>query len=318
MKQNTWFGVLLVALTSCTAQHQDKDALKTTYVHQYGVEVADSGDWEKRGANGQTVQQLKNGATLTKSWHDGELHGTCTLTFPHTSTVFRETFYEKGARVWMMTNYPSGAPKRQDTYLPEGGLVVATWYEDGTPRAREEYCYDDILTGQYFTTEQELESEIKGSIGQRVNRDGHGQLVSKETIKDGQLALEVSFYPNGMPKKETPYAQGKIDGMVRTYYPGGEPQTVEEWQEGFPNGITTIFQNGEKIALVPYIDGVKEGKEERFRPGTQEVVEEIAWKNNKRHGPTFVYVDGQKVTDWYHSGEKVSRIIFIELEATAP
>jgi antitoxin component YwqK of YwqJK toxin-antitoxin module len=318
MRQSNWIVFVLVALTGCTAEHHDKDTVKTTYVHQYGVEVADSGDWEKRGSNGQTVQQLKSGATLTKTWHDGNLHGTTTLTYPHTTTIFRETFYEKGARVWMMTNYPTGAPLRQDTYLADGGVVVSTWYEDGSPRLREEYKNDGLVLGQYFTTQQELESEVKEGNGQRVNRDGHGQLLSKETIKDGQIVSEVTFYSNGMPKKQTPFVQGKVDGIVRTFYPGGEPQTVEVWQKGFQNGITTIFQNGEAYALVPYIVGVKEGKEQRMRPGTQEVVEEIVWKDNKRHGPSVVYVDGQKVTEWYHSDVKVSRISFIELEATSP
>ena len=283
-------------------------------MHQYGVTIADEKEWQDRGSNGKTVQKLKNGQTLVQTWQNGVLQGLAYTTFAHTDVICEETFYENGEPLWMATNYASGAPSLKEQYLPQGGKVVATWYEDGSPKTNEEYTDSGLFHGEYFTNQAVLEAEVVQGNGVRIHRDGYGQLQSKESIQNGQVVLQELFYPNGLPKQHTPYVNGKIEGVVKTFYPAGEPKTVEEWQNGKLDGIIRVYFNGEVIATVPYVDGVKEGIEQRFRPGTSELVEEISWKHNMRHGQSIVYVDDEKILDWYSEGQKVSKMQYLERE----
>ena len=36
-------------------------------------------------------------------------------------------------------------------------------------------------------------------------------------------------------------------------------------------------------------------------------MEEVSWKDNVKHGPRKLYVDGTAKTEWYHFGDLVSR-----------
>lgn len=309
---------ILASLTSCSPKTKvdEYGAVKSTYVHQYGVEVADQTEWQSRGASGQIIKQMKNGATLTQSWQQGKLHGLSTITFPHSNVVQIESFYDNGVRLWLTCNYQSGMPRKQDIYRTDGTIVVSNWYEDGSPRACEVYKGNLLQSGDYFTKDQELETQIMDGTGERIRRDGHGQLVSKDEIENGKLTCRMLYYPSCMPKKYIPFHDGKVQGLVKTFHPAGEPDTIEEWQQGFQQGLTTVFANGQKIAFVPYIQGKKNGIEKRVRPGTDTVVEEISWHEDLKHGPSILYVDNDKVTDYYYNGQKVSRIEFTELDSS--
>jgi antitoxin component YwqK of YwqJK toxin-antitoxin module len=314
---------ILLLMTSCTLAFfagctprpvtKDSDPVKSNYIHKYGVEVDDAVDWNERGASGQVIKQLKNGATLTETWRDGVLDGPTTITFPHTSVIYQEMIYDKGTCIKETTNYHSGMPKQQKLHGPNACTEVVSWYEDGLPQTREQYQDLRLLSGTYVTPAQDVESEIAQGQGERPVRDGYGQLKGKEIFSDGLLAMSIELYPNGMPKSHTPYnIQGVIQGTRKTFSPSGDPQTIGEWSNNLPNGPTLIFQNGEKIAAVPYVDGKKNGVERQFLAGTCDVVAEITWNDDLRHGPSIVYVDDKKLTDWYFEGEKVSRVEFVE------
>ncbi|MBS0656070.1 MAG: hypothetical protein JSR46_09850, partial [Verrucomicrobia bacterium] len=105
---------------------------------------------------------------------------------------------------------------------------------------------------------------------------------------------------------------GRIHGTRSTYSPTGEPETIEDWSNDRLNGLQIVFQNGEKVAEVPYVNGKRQGVEKRLRAGTDEVVQTITWSQDVRHGPSIVYVDESKITDWYFEGNKVSRAEFVE------
>lgn len=304
----------LLACTACQKSSKDKDAVKTSYVHQYGVEIADEKEWQERGSSGRMVQKLINGSTVVKTWQEGALQGLSYTTFPHTDIICQETFYEAGEPLWMAKNYQSGAPCHKEQYLPGQCTVITTWYQDGSLRSNEEYKEKRLHTAQYYNTEQTVESSVLEGAGDSIIRDGYGQLIARKTIQQGQVASEELFYSNGIPKQKIPYVNGSVEGIVKTFYPGGEPKTVEEWQDGKLNGLVTQFENGEIVGIIPYVEGEKEGVEQRFRPGTSELVQEISWKHNVRHGPAISYVDEEKITEWYHDGRKVSKMHFIELE----
>ena len=306
--------LLLLIATSCTPRPYTEDGtVSTRYVHQYGVDIADNNEWVERGSSGQIIKKLKDGSTHTQTYRDGKLHGVSMLTFAHSHIIMQETYFDKGTCVWKTTNYPSGMPKRQDVFQPESIIAVTTWYEDGTPRSDEEYHGTLLVTGKYFTRDQDLETEVITGNGERINRDGHGQLVAQDEIVNGKRILEVVYYANGMPQKYIPYVDDKIEGTLKTFHPGGEPNTIEEWHQGLQHGHTQVFTSGKRIAVVPYVNGKKEGVETRYRPGTETVAEEISWKDDLKDGPSTVYVeDGSKVTEYFFEGKKVSRMEYVE------
>lgn len=308
---------LLLLTTGCAPRPQmaQDGSVKTKYIHQYGVEVANAHEWTERGSSGQIIKQLKNGAVETQNWQHGALHGLTTTSFPHSSVVHKETYYDNGQRVWQTVNYSSGMPKRQDIFRPGNITLVSTWYEDGAPRSSEEYHTDNLWSGEYFTREQELESQIAQGTGERIRRDGHGQLVAKDDFANGKKVLEVTYYANGMPQKYIPYVNDQIEGTLKTFYPGGEPNTAEQWKANMQNGDTTIFRGGQRVAIIPYVNGQREGVETGFRPGTDIITHEITWKNNQKHGPSMYYVDDEKVTDYYFEDVKVTKTAFNERSA---
>ncbi len=302
------FLSLLVAAVSCTPKPttNNPDTVKAAYIHEYGVSVDDAADWHERGASGQVIQKLKSGSVQTENWKSGKRHGITTLTFPHSQDIQTEAFYDNGKLLWVLDRYRSGMPKKQVTYNVEG-VNVSTWYEEGSPKSIETYENALLTFGNYFTPAQDLEAHIQQGNGERIIRDGYGQLEQKEVFTNGERTLQINFHPNGMPKSHIPYVAGKIEGTKKTFLPDGEPATIEAWHEGAPHGITILFENSEQVAAVPYIAGQKEGIEKQFRPGTTEVVAEISWKENRRHGPSTVTIDSEKVTDWYLEGKKVRR-----------
>lgn len=305
---------LLLLTTSCTPRpYASQDgSVKTTYIHQYGVEVANAEEWNERGSSGQIIKQLKDGSTQTQTWQQGALHGIATITFPHSTIVHHETYYDKGARVWQTAHYASGMPKRQNIFRPGNITLVSTWYEDGSPRSSEEYHGDNLWSGEYFTREQELETQVVQGNGERLRRDGHGQLITKDEFENGKKILEVVYFSNGMPQRYIPYVNDQIEGTLKTFFAGGEPATVEQWKHNLQHGDTTVFRSGQRIAVVPYVNGQREGVETVFRPGTDIITEQITWKNNLKHGPSLLYVDSDKITEYFFEGTKVSRMEFAQ------
>jgi len=162
------------------------------------------------------------------------------------------------------------------------------------------------MEADYYTLNNQVESKIDGGNGFRTNRDEFGQMISKDKFERGLIVMRTAYYPNGAPKEIVPYYQGKISGQRKTFLSGGEPRTIEEWSDDRQEGITVVFQNGEKIAEVPYLNGVKNGVEERFKDG-RFIAEEVNWKNGKRHGPSYQHVGEDTHISWFWEGQEVNK-----------
>ena len=309
-----WMSIF--AMSGCNTQKNNSDSalVKSKYVHQYGVEVDTPDDWNERGASGTIEKKLKNGVAVSESWKNGQKDGLWTYSFPHSAQISKKEFYDKDALQWTMYQFPSGVPYKQETNYPGGVVMVSTWYEDGTPRSKEEYLGAAIISGEYFSPKQQVEAEVHGRGGIRICRDQHGQLLSKEIISDGFKETEEQFHINGMPRAYIPFSNGKVHGLKRTFYPNGEPKTVETWQNGMLDGVLIVFQNAEKIKEVPYTQNQKNGIEKIFSSPSEMVVEEISWKDDKRHGKSSVFIEDRVIEEWYFDGKKVSRSQFLEMD----
>jgi antitoxin component YwqK of YwqJK toxin-antitoxin module len=302
-------AAILIGTVSChNPPHYNGGVISETYIHKYGVEVHPQ-DWTARGEHGQVIATRTDGVIVTQTYSGGILDGETSYSFPHDNTIEKIETYRQGALVKEVTNYPSGVPFKEVIFLSPTERKITTWYDHGTPKSIETY-QDGILThGDYYTLNHDLESQVQDGEGSRPVRDEFGQLVSTDTIHNGILTSNTTLHPNGHPKAITPYQSGKIEGERKTFLPGGEPDTIEQWSNGKKNGMTIVFKNGNKWAEVPYVNGVKEGTERQYRDGTT-LIKEINWNNDKMHGLSSTYIEGVTQKQWFIQGVPVSKVTF--------
>lgn len=305
---------LTLALVGCQSKYvdsSDPDVVGQQYIHQYGVTVSKD-DWDARGRNGEIVSTRKDGVKLVKNYSAGVLDGESSYSFPNSHITQKIETYEQGTLVKTVENYASGLPKKEEEQTGANTKMVTCWYESGTPALVEEYEGNLLITGKYFTTKNEKESEVIAGNGMRTEYDGYGQRLWTDTIESGVMTSRMVLHPNGAPKEIVPYQNGVVSGAKKTYFAGGEPATLEQWVNGKQHGVTIEYRNGEKVAEVPYVRGKRHGIEKRYRAGSS-VEQEIAWKDDQMHGPSRSYVGQDTRTDWYHEGRAVSKATFDQL-----
>jgi antitoxin component YwqK of YwqJK toxin-antitoxin module len=297
-------GSCVLMATGCSHTPQD-EVVKTAYYHSYGPQMVET-DWENQGSTGEVVEVLKNGVEVRKEYVGGVLDGSSSWTFPHSKITERVEEYKKGQRASYSTNYETGSPKIQEEWLPNDRRIVRSWYEDGAPRCIEEYTGEKLIDGQYLTMDGDVESVVLGGLGARATRSRNGALLSREQLSGSQVIATEAFYPNGQLREAMAFKGGVRHGQCRRYAESGEPLSIEQWTSGIVDGAQLFFEDGRPVRQIPYAMGKKEGVELHFRPGTEEVVEEISWHQNLRHGPSKTYVGGKAHSEWYWRGGKTS------------
>ncbi len=298
---------LAVLAVSCGQQccEEEVPVVNATYVHRYGVAVP-SDFWASSGQDGQVVTTLADGVVVTKSYNAGVLEGDTTYSYPHSSQIEKRETYQNGTVAKEVLYFLDGTPKQETIFETAPGInAVSNWYLNGTPKSIEQKSGELILQGDYFTINNQRDATVDNSEGTRLIRDDYGQLLSTDAISGGQLALRTTYFPNGSPRESISYQNGAFHGEKKTFYPAGEPHSVEMWADGKQNGMTTLYQNGEKYTEVPYLNGQKHGVERRYRDGN-EIVQEVSWHEGRLHGPSTTYVGDTVKTDWYYTGSPIS------------
>lgn len=284
------------------------EIVEETYQHKYGMEVS-ADDWKQRGSHGQVMITLKNGVKICKSYVAGELHGDSLHSFPHSDTIQKRETYDNGLLIKEQMYYPSGAPKERSAFKEDGAVEKVTWLENGLPQSAEIHSDGLLVQGEYYNQANKIESTVKDLQGTRVNRDQYGHLISTDELQSGKMISRTTYHPNGNIKQIITFKDDLIDGDLKLFHPEGEPEMIQQWQAGQHTGTTTVFENGEKVAEVNYVDGKKHGIEKHFKDGSS-VVEEITWEDDLRHGPTVLYVGNKPTIEWYYNGKPVSKIAF--------
>ena len=290
--------------TGCSRQSQG-EVVKTAYYHPYGPQMAE-GDWEDQGSTGEVVEVLKNGIEVRKEYAGGVLDGTSSWTFPHSKIVERVEEYRKGDRVSSSINYETGSPRAREEWLSDNQRVIRSWYEDGAPQTIEEYAGERLINGQYLTLDGEVESTVLAGRGIRVERSRNGTLLSREQLYGSNVASTEAYFPNGQLREAMSFKEGLRHGQCRRYAENGEPLSIEQWSDGIVDGVQLFFEEGTPVRQIPFAMGRKEGIELHFRPGTEEVVEEVSWHDNLRHGPSKTRMGGEVHTEWFWRGGKTS------------
>jgi antitoxin component YwqK of YwqJK toxin-antitoxin module len=302
----------IVACSGCARHlHDPHEVVNQEYIHRYGMPIKQQ-DWHAQGKSGKVVSSLKSGVVISKSYVNGILDGESTYTYPHSEHVEKTQTYAKGVLTQETVSYRNGTIASQTTFPAANKTLIYTWYDNSSPKSQETFTNDALVTGEYYDLAHHLDSRVDNSQGLRTRRNAFGQLVGVDTIKAGINTQTLTYYPNHAIKQIIPYVNHQMHGQLRTFLPGGEPSTIETWAYGEQTGTKTLFENGEKIAEVPYIHGVKNGIEKRFRNG-HIVVEEISWHNDSMHGPRLTTIGDVSNIDYFYQGKNVSKSVFEKL-----
>lgn len=296
-------------LTSCATKSAERDMCRVVderYVHKYGLPVPHN-DWQSRGQNGNVISTLDNGVVVNKMYHSGILEGDTTYTFPHNTIIAKVETYTHGHLVKEVYNDETGNPQKEIVYTPDDLTITTLWYEGGNPQCRETCSGNQVLEGEYYSPNGKIENRVDNGTGIRVERSIYGDLISTDQLENGMIISKTTYHSNGSPQAVMAYVNNIPHGQRRTFLPAGEPEAIEEWNNGRQHGVTILYKNGEKFAEVPYENGRRSGVEQRFRNGN-EIVEEISWRDNLKHGPSDTYVNGKvSKTEWYYKGIKVQK-----------
>ncbi len=298
-------GALAIITSGCKNSKDDNQVISQRYIHKYGYAVS-SDEWQMNNYPGQVITHLRNGVTITASYENGTLHGPYTRTFPNSQTAERFCIYNQGNLVKEQFFDSKGMPVRERIQLSPTRQALTTWYANGTPLSVEEYASEELLEGQYFTIHNEIEARVEKGHGKRIKRDQDGLLLAKEDLKQGYVIKREAFYPSGSPESIVHFTNSKIHGEKRTFLETGEPLAVEEWINGKLHGKSTYYKNGTRTSEATYLNGQKNGLETLFEDG-EKISQKIYWSNGIKHGPVTYYLGNSTETEYYYSGERVSK-----------
>ena len=303
-----------LVLSGCGGDNNGNEVISKRYIHKYGYAVSKA-EWDANHFPGQVVTTMRDGVTITATYEDGQLHGPTTHTHPHSQTVQYYFLYHFGKLKKELVYNSLGMPVREKVQLSPHRECITMWYGDGTPMSMEDYTNEELLDGQYFSLNNEIESRVERGSGVRSRRDQHGSLLSKDYFDAGYLTKIEAFYPNGSPESTTHYVMNKREGTRVVFAPNGHYLAQEEWVNDKLHGKAIYFNNGYKQMEVYFVNGTRSGVETHFIDG-EHIEQEIHWIRDRRHGPTNFFVsDAVAKTEWYYDGKMVSKKRFDELDA---
>ncbi|WP_068467580.1 toxin-antitoxin system YwqK family antitoxin [Candidatus Protochlamydia phocaeensis] len=170
--------------------------------------------------------------------------------------------------------------------------------------SQEEYCQGKLTNGQYYDKQGNLIAEVKQGCGYRAVfgkdcvqelqslQDGClegevkvfnslGQLKRiyhiKEGIKHGE---EVEYYERSsssapQPKLSFYWYEGKIQGLVRTWYPNGVVESQKEMANNARNGVLTAWYRDGSLMMIEEYEKDQLIRGDYFRKGEKIPVSQV-------------------------------------------
>ena len=314
MKSRIWClsACTSLLLIGCQSNHNADDVASLQFVHKYGFDVSEQ-EWDERSQDGKAIVTLRNGVKITRSYEDGQLHGSSTYTFPHSATIEKLLVYDQGTLLREVIHDISGTPISEQVYEFDDRKISTFWDEKGVPLAIEEYDGELLQEGKYYTPEHELEAKVENGFGERIKRDRSGVLLCHDKIENGMIAQRASYHPNGQMQSLSHYHDYQLHGEQTKYTASGKPLMSQTWNHGVLDGAKLIYRNGLKVAQVPFINGQKHGIEQHF-DDLGNLTAEIQWKNDKKHGASRFHSEESTECEWFYKGQLVTEQKFELLE----
>lgn len=152
--------------------------------------------------------------------------------------------------------------------------------------------------------DRQSQKPLKGDY--RIKR---GLDVEVVKLKDGIINGEYRRYRNGELREQGNYAKGKRDGMFTEYHVGG---TVVSKQTPMSDGkiegmVKTYFGNGDIDTEKEYCNGVEHGRERRYDKESGEQIYEANFVDGKKDGKEWQLADNgngtmSQITRHYSDG----------------
>ena len=120
---------------------------------------------------------------------------------------------------------------------------------------------------------------------------------------DKKVTIKKEYYPNGRLQRETPFVEGKIEGIEKIYYESGELQAVILSKDGKKNGIEkAYYKNGTIQQESFYKDGKRNGIARRYYESGK-LQQETPYQDDKANGISNLY---------YESGQLKDELLFVD------
>lgn len=193
---------------------------------------------------------------------------------PYSKGVIHGTFYE-----W----YQDGLLRKEENFSmgTREGIAKGFW-PSGKLAFEEVYKEDKLLTGLYFDMQGIQVGSITNGCGIKcffndfgpkeyheykegipegcVTVLSEGNILSVYYIKDGKKhGEELFYYPQSTPVAQTQkklsinWKEGKISGLVKSWYPNGIQESQRELSQNFKQGLFTAwYDDGSLMFLEEY------------------------------------------------------------------
>lgn len=249
----------------------------------------------------------------------GNLEGT-SLYYHRNGSIWKEIPYSSNEISGEMKIYLDDGSLFQTQNFSAGkreGPSIRYW-PSGQVAAQEYFKNGLLITGSYWDTSGESVAGIKegegiralfgkGRIGELHQYrhgiqegtvqifDPTGTLLSVHSIKNGlKQGEEILYYPkrfnsNLKPKVSMSWYQGKIQGLVKTWYENGVQESQKEMSENKKNGVSSAWYNDGQLMLIEEYEKGKLKKGDYFRKGEKKPVSQI---NNSEGVATLFDAEG--------------------------
>lgn len=192
----------------------------------------------------------------------GNLHG-CLERFDETGARLEESnffsgiqdgesigFWKKGIPAWK-ENYIQGLLENGKYYDKNGQFLSQV--QDG---AGERTVYDEANNRREL--QQYVEGELDGTVA--IYEESSNTLLSSYAMKNGQKhGLETLYFPPKpfakgesapRPKMQIDWFEGKINGLVKTWYENGAQESQKEMSNNLKQGILMAWYHDGSVMLV--------------------------------------------------------------------
>lgn len=297
------FLAILLTFASCQKDNES-NVVSQQYVHKYGFDMSKN-EWQSRTKEGSVITVLDSGITVTNTYNNGIMHGQTTYSYPNSSIIEKIYEYDNGTLIKESEQDSAGIPYKEKAYEPDNKTLITLWDKSGVPISIEQYENNILVNAKYYKPNNELEANIENKSGTRMKRDRNGELLYKDTIKNGKLKDRNTYHANGQTKSKMTFKNYQLHGEQTTYSQNGAVLLSQRWDNGKLDGIKTAYRNDNKISEVPYTNGERHGIERHYRDdGTLKT--QIHWENDKKHGSERKYLDNDTNIKWYYKGKEVS------------
>ena len=241
-------------------------------------------NYEKGEMQGISFHYHANGAVWKKIPYDKNLIDGTVEIYLESGELLMTGEYSQGTRHGVSVRYwGPGKIASQETFV-NGLLQSGVYYSLSGEKVAEVKNGSGVraLFGKSYISElQEYREGIPG--GEIKVYDSAGKMVRiyhiKSNLKHGE---EIEYYVNPLlstnslkPKISINWYEGKIQGMVKTWYDNGAMESQREMSKNAKNGLLTSWYRDGNLMLIEEYDNDKLVKGEYFKKGERSPVSQI-------------------------------------------